>query len=367
MSVVKKLWQNKTILRIVTICSIFLFLLMVSFFTVNMILNSKNNHEKEGIPLYYEFKPNTVAYSKREDFSDVDISEEFLSYEVSYGIDVSEWQGKIDWETVAKTGIRFAMIRCGYRQIKGSEIHEDVRFKENIEGAIKAGLRVGVYFYGTAKNEKEALEEAEFTVNLIKNYNLTYPVVYDAEVFNRGRLEGVSYSTITDNILTFTETVGSYGYETMVYSFFDALTYMLDTGRLDGKLIWLSHFSENTGYSGNYNMWQYTETGRVDGIKTNVDLNISYFEYVDNEEDVVFNPRYKSVKDNNMNEINDKVKTLKEAELLSTPTKDMPNRVGKLKKGVELERTGVDNKFSRVTYNGKTVYIANDEIMVLSS
>ena len=82
-------------------------------------------------------------------------------------------------------------------------------------------------------------------------------------------------STITDNVLAFTETVGSYGYETMVYSYKDALSYYLDMGKLEGKLIWLAHWVNKTDYKGTYHMWQYSDAGRVDGIKTNVDLNIS--------------------------------------------------------------------------------------------
>ena len=232
MNFIKRILSNKKLVRIITITFMTIILLLIGFLTVNLFIFYNKNIKKssDGDLLYYNFKPNTIALSKNAvDYSNVDISEQFLSYGISYGIDVSEWQGDINWDKVKKTGISFAMIRCGYRQIVGNNYYEDAKFKQNIEGAINAGLSVGVYFYGTAKNEQEALEEAEFTVNLIKDYNITYPVVYDAEVFNRGRLANVSYSTITDNILTFTETVGSYGYETMVYSYYDAFMNMLVT------------------------------------------------------------------------------------------------------------------------------------------
>lgn len=352
-------------MKIITISFMFIVFLLVGFLTVNLFLFYNKNIKKTsyGTPLYYEFKPNTiVAYQNHPDYSSIDISEKFLSYGISYGIDVSEWQGDIDWEKVKNTGISFAMIRCGYRQIVGNDLYEDVKFKQNIEGAIASGLQVGVYFYGTAKNEKEAIEEAEFTVNLIKDYNITYPVVYDAETFNRGRLARTSYSDITNNILTFTETVSSYGYETMIYSYYDAFTYMLDTGKFDGKLIWLSHFSETTGYTGNYNMWQYTESGRVDGIKTNVDLNISYINYVDSEEDIVVNPHHKEINDKDMIKINDKVKIKNKATIRSTPTDAMPNKFGTVKKGEIYSRTGYNEHYSRIDYNGRIVYISNEDI-----
>ena len=190
------------------------FLVVIAFFALSVanLFEALTTDKKEITTdkLVYKFEPNTVAidYEKLDDLSEVsdddpDIGEQFLSYGVSYGIDVSEWQGEINWKKVAATGISFAIIRCGFRYIESNELGTDERFKENIEGAIDAGLRVGVYFYGTAVNKEEAREEAEYTINLIKNYNLSYPVVYDAETFDRGRLIGVDYSTITDNILEY--------------------------------------------------------------------------------------------------------------------------------------------------------------------
>jgi len=341
-------------------------LVFIGFLTVKLFLYYNESVKPlDEAKLYYEFQPNTIAYEYSPYISD--INEQFQSYEISYGIDVSEWQGQIDWEKVKNTGISFAIIRCGFRQIDGSEIHEDAAFKKNIEGALAAGLRVGVYFFGTAKNEKEALEEAEFTINLIKDYELSYPVVYDVETFNRGRLKNISYSTITDNILTFTETVGSYGYETMVYSYHNALTYMLDTGKLDGKLIWLAHYADKTNYKGNHHMWQYTCEGKVDGINGYVDLNVSYFTYVDNERDVIQNPRYIKNPEISFKSIKDKIKTNKKAQIRTSPTDEIPNRLGYLNKNEILERTGISEKYSRIIYNGRTAYINNDDIIVDSS
>lgn len=317
--------------------------------------------------MIYEFKPNTIKYQafNNPDESD-DISEQFLSYGVSYGVDVSEWQGHIDWEKVRATGISFAMIRCGFRQTEGSEIHEDATFRENIEEATKAGLKVGVYFFGTAKNQQEALEEAEFTVNLIKDYHLTYPVVYDIETFNKGRLRNVSSSAITDNVLMFTETVSSYGYETMVYSYKDALTSYLDMGKLEGKLVWLAHWVGATDYKGDYHMWQYSDSGRVDGIKTNVDLNISYFTYVDSEEEIVEGPSKSEFVDAEFIPVAEEIKTNKNAIIRTSPTTSIPNKLGTVKRNTVLTRTGVGDTYSRVIYNGKTVYILNKNIRSLN-
>lgn len=364
---IKDFLSNDVYIRRITFVFIALIIAIVAFLTFNLLkYYFKNVKTSEEIPLYYDFGPNTLSYVYNYETIRKDISEQFLSYGISYGVDVSEWQGEIDWEKVRATGISFAMIRCGFRQTQGSEVKEDDKFRENIEGAIAAGLKVGVYFFGTAKNEQEALEEAEFTINLIKDYNITYPVVYDIESFDTGRLKNVSYSTITDNILTFTETVGSYGYETMVYSYYNAFTYMLDTGKLEGKLIWLAHYTDSTNYKGNYNMWQYTSTGKVDGIKTNVDLNISYFTYVDDESEIIENPNYVSTPSIEFEPVDEVVKTTKTTTIRTGPTSQIPNKLGTIKKGTTMLRTGISENYSRITYNGRTIYCLNSDLVVVN-
>lgn len=363
---IKKLFSNPRNVRIITIGFLIIVFSIIAFLCINLFLFYKKEIKNPGVELIYEFGPNTIPL-KFDDSIVSDISEQFLSYGVSYGIDVSEWQGGINWEKVRATGISFAMIRCGFRQTHGNEVLEDGQFKDNIEGAIAAGLRVGVYFFGTAKNQQEAIEEAEFTVNLIKDYNLSYPVVYDIESFDEGRLARVSYSTITDNILAFTETVGSYGYETMVYSYHNALSYMLDTGKLDGKLIWLAHWVDKTDYKGNYNMWQYTSTGRVDGIIGNVDLNVSYFTYVDDEQKIVPNPNYVSTPEVAFTSTNEKVKTVRATTMRNGPTSGMPNKLGTIPRGTVMTRTGISEKFSLVDYNGRAVYVLNSDLVATTS
>ncbi len=364
--VIDRIITNKRNQKIIVLSFLSIVLSIIAFLCISLVKYYNTNIVgMEKAKLFYTFDQNTIGYTASLDYLYEDISEQFLSYGVSYGVDVSEWQGTIDWEKVAHTGISFAMIRCGFRQTDGSEIKEDARFRENIEGAINAGLKVGVYFFGTAKNEEEALEEAEFTYNLIKDYNLTYPVAYDAETFNKGRLLGVSYSTITDNILSFTETLSSYGYETMVYSYKNAFKNMLDTGKLDGKLIWLAHYVDETDYTGNYNMWQYTNSGRVDGINTNVDLNISYFTYVDSEDEIVANPNYVKAPDVSFTSVNEEVKTIKNATMRSSATSTIPNKLGNLSYGTTLLRIGISDEFSKILYNGRVVYIKNDELRVV--
>ena len=135
----------------------------------------------------------------------------------SLGIDVSKYQGNINWSKVKQDGIDFAIIRVGYRGYGTGKIVMDPYFKKNIEGALANNIHVGIYFYSVAKNEMEALEEANFTINAIKNYNITYPVAFDLEDFNRHRLAGVSYDQLNKNAITFLNRIQSAGYTAMHY------------------------------------------------------------------------------------------------------------------------------------------------------
>ena len=111
-------------------------------------------------------------------------------------------------------------------------------------------------------------------------------------------------------------------------------------------------------------MWQYTEEGRVDGINAYVDLNISYFNYVDSEEDIIANPRYKTVRDDDMTLVNDEVEVMKKTIVRSTPTASLPNKFGSISKGSVVRRTGYNDAFSRIDYNGRVVYISNNDIII---
>ena len=196
----------------------------------------------------------------------------------SNGIDVSAHQGVIDWKTVADSGVDFAMIRCGFRgQTKGS-IYEDKYFKTNVREAAANGIKIGIYFYSTAINETEALEEAAWVVKKIGPYRITYPVVYDFEDFENYRCSEVNGERATENALAFLNYVKSYGYEPMMYANKYDITNRMSRSSFNCKF-WLAHYTSQTNYKGNFNMWQYTSKGSVPGISGNVDMNVAYFSY----------------------------------------------------------------------------------------
>ena len=196
----------------------------------------------------------------------------------SMGIDVSAHQGKINWAKVKESGVDFAIIRCGFRGQTAGNIYEDTYFKTNVSGAIANGIKVGIYFYSTAINETEALEEAAWVVSKIAPYNITYPVVYDFEDFGSYRCVGVDGQQATKNALIFLNYVRSSGYEPMMYANKRDITNRLSRSSFTCKF-WLAHYTENTDYKGSFNMWQYTSKGSVPGISGNVDMNIAYFNY----------------------------------------------------------------------------------------
>ena len=135
-----------------------------------------------------EVKKNEALKGKAKSTTAQKAVEKYETNETSLGIDVSTWQGTIDWKKVKESGINFAMIRCGFRGMESGEITIDSYFLKNIKGAIANNINVGVYFFSMAKNREEAIEEAKWVVNLIKDYDISYPVAIDTEIFDRYRL-----------------------------------------------------------------------------------------------------------------------------------------------------------------------------------
>ena len=291
---------------------------------------------------------------------------------VAHGIDVSKWQGKIDWQKVAKSGINFAVIRVGFRGEDG-KIYPDENFDYNIQQAEKNGILVGVYFFSTAKTETEAKEEAAFTADKIKGYKISLPVVYDCEGYKNtdSRMFTLSADERTQNALAFLQSIEKYGYKGMFYGSKNDLE---DANIWNAKLlekqykIWVAQYSsptypqkENPDYDGKYDMWQYTNRGIVPGVDGNCDMVLSYSEYKES----------KPVNKNTVNkdaappktqqellytDANDSV-TAKDSVNLRTGPSTKYDVVGTLKSGTFLTRTGIGkNGWSKLIYNGQTVY-----------
>lgn len=194
------------------------------------------------------------------------------------GIDVSKWNGNIDWNAVKNSGVSYVIIRCGYRGSTTGAMIEDPKFKTNIQGALNAGLKVGIYFFSQAVNEVEAVEEASMTISLIKKYNISYPVFLDVEA-SGGRADGIDRDTRTKVIKAYCETIKNSGYTAGVYANKTWLESYINTGELGKYKIWLAQYNTAPTYGGRYDLWQYSSKGSVAGISGHTDMNLSYLGY----------------------------------------------------------------------------------------
>ncbi len=186
------------------------------------------------------------------------------------GIDVSRWQGEIDWKKVKAAGINFAMIRAA------SGTQEDICFQKNARGALEAGVPIGAYLYSLAATEAEALAEAEFLLKLVSGYRFSYPLVYDVEDKVQESLSNEQRTVLVEK---FCSRIESAGYYAMLYS----SKYWLETKFIASRIArydhWVAQWGSQNTYQENYGIWQYSNTGRVDGINGNVDLNFAYKDY----------------------------------------------------------------------------------------
>lgn len=190
------------------------------------------------------------------------------------GIDVSKFQGSIDWNAVKSDGITFAIIRCGYRGYGSGALVEDSTYRRNIQGAINAGLRVGVYFYSQAINEAEAVEEASMVLSLVSGYSLPLGVYYDTESVGGGRANALSAAERTACAVAFCETIRSAGYSAGVYSYASWFYNALNFANISKYNIWIAQYRDTLSFSYKHNIWQYTGSGSVKGISKPVDMNI---------------------------------------------------------------------------------------------
>lgn len=236
----------------------------------------------DGVPHYPDIPASTFAQEKFiiENGRAKYIDESVKTYT---GVDVSKFQGNIDWQKVKNDSIDFAIIRVGLRGYgKSGEIYEDDNARKNIEKALAAGLRVGVYFFSQAITVEEAVEEAEFVLDFIKDYNITFPVVFDweNEPDKNMRTDNLPDNILTDCAVAYCETIKQAGYIPAVYFnlSFGYLRYNLDA--IKDYTFWFAQHKENSPeFYYNYSIWQYTHTGRVDGINADVDLNISFTDF----------------------------------------------------------------------------------------
>lgn len=200
------------------------------------------------------------------------------------GIDVSYHQGDVDWTKVADDGIDFVIMRVGYRGYESGVLNVDGRFHEYVKGALDAGLDVGVYFFSQAVDSEEAIEEANFVMEQIRGYDITFPVIFDWEFMDdeNARTHGIEPYTVTECAAAFCDTVADGGYRPMVYSSRRFALLKLNMSKLADFDFWFAEYKDGhnePSYPYNFQIWQYASDGRVDGIDGEVDMNICFADY----------------------------------------------------------------------------------------
>lgn len=235
------------------------------------------------------FASTSVAFASTKYYSKYDKktythNTKFDTFNKVVGIDVSEHNKTVDFNQVKADGIDFVYVRVGYTGYtkKKLSLNYDPYYQENITNALAAGLQVGVYWYSQALNEEEALQEANMLLNVIGSYNITLPVVYDYEfagVGEDGRLDSANLSKdeMTANSLAFLNRVSQMGYTPCFYANYNFLKNSVYASQISSiAKIWLAHYNPSTNYAGDYEYWQYTSDGRVNGISGRVDMNVWY-------------------------------------------------------------------------------------------
>lgn len=309
--------------------------------------------------------------------AEVDVSKAAASEnetaEATLGIDVSKYQGTIDWGQVKASGVDFAMVRVGYRAKTTGILYEDPGARYNLQEANANGIQTGAYFFSSAVTQEEAREEAEWVASFIAKYKITYPVAYNCEDFQSpdSRQNGLSMEERTQIACAFLDTVAAKGYTPMFYASRNEMEgnaqWNMDTLGSRYK-VWVSQYPEKpfpetpkSSYSRAHDMWQYTSKGQMAGIRGNVDVNVAYFGYSQEAEAKDKNPA-QIVEANpevgmNFTEVDETVTAKDATNLRNLPTTEGSTVVHQLQNGETAQRTGIgSNGWDRVIYNGQRLY-----------
>ena len=239
-------------------------------------IDSSNNEVKKDFTLYV--KPKTTSSSNnnttRSKTYFTDIVKNYKTENTKIGLDVSHWQGNINFQKVKDAGVEFVYIRIGRGNGIGKEFVMDSKFKQNIEGFNSVGIPVGLYFYTYAASKQDAIKEAKWIVENIKDYKVDLEIAFDWENWSFYRDFNLSFYELTEVAKAFNKELAKHNYQGMLYSsknYLENMWFEVDFP------VWLAHYTKQTSYQGKYKVWQICDNGVVDGIPDNqVDINIMY-------------------------------------------------------------------------------------------
>lgn len=283
--------SKKIIIAIIIILLIIILFVFLKYGIKNKYSNEMNREENEDI-LIYDIEEGylTVPYNKDVKTNNYNFDEnlkesnEYYKYEDNnytsiLGIDVSEYQGDINWKEVKKSGIEFAILRLGYRGYgKEGKIILDKKFEENYKNAKEEGIKLGVYFFSQAINIEEVEEEAKFVLENLNGRNIDFPIVFDLEKIKNddARTDNLSQDEINNMTLKFCEIIENKGYTPCIYGNAKTFTTKMNLELFNNYDKWYADYQEKPLYPYDFNLWQCTESGKVNGIEGNVDIDL-YF------------------------------------------------------------------------------------------
>ena len=204
-----------------------------------------------------------------------DVIKNYKNDNTQIGIDVSKWQGDIDFSKLKSAGVEFVIIRIGSSTGINGENFIDSKFIQNIKNANSVGIPVGVYFYSYANSVDRAISDAKWIIENIKDYKVELPIAFDWENWGSFNTYELSFFGLTNMAKRFMDTVKDAGYDAMLYS---SKTYLENIWMSVDYPVWLAHYTKNTNYAGDYSYWQICSNGRVDGINGDVDIDIRYID-----------------------------------------------------------------------------------------
>jgi GH25 family lysozyme M1 (1,4-beta-N-acetylmuramidase) len=196
------------------------------------------------------------------------------------GLDISKWQGDVDYDKLKEKNVEFVMFRIGYQKGYDKEFILDEKFERNIRESNRVGIPVGLYFYSYANSKKDAEEQALWIIDKIKNYSISLPIAFDFEDWSNFSKQNMSIKDINDIATHFMKTLEDNGYDGINYS---SKYYLENIWNIDEYPVWLAHYSSKTDYAGEYSMWQLCQDGRIDGINGAVDINVMYKNLIKNK------------------------------------------------------------------------------------
>lgn len=193
------------------------------------------------------------------------------------GIDVSKWQGRIDWHRLSQDDIHFAIIRIGYGSADGTST-KDAYFHENVHKALESSIHIGIYFYTYARTVQAARREAEWVIHELKPYlgRISYPIAFDIE---DPSLEALGKQKNTDITKEFCHTIEKAGYYAMYYTYLSFLENYLEYERLREYDLWLADYTHARPKNYHYGIWQYSDDGKIDGTHGHTDMDESFYDY----------------------------------------------------------------------------------------